>query len=158
MLVSEVMSRNVEWTTATATLAAAARQMRERNIGCLPVGEGDRFIGILTDKDFTTRATADGLDPNSATVSQIMTTRVIHCQEDDTLEDALEMMRQNRIRHLPVYGKLGNVVGILSLTDLAMKAPQELYPVIASLALQRGAAAQPLSSQSIYSGPLGSSS
>ena len=72
MLVRELMTQTVEWTTADTTLATAARRMRDLNIGCLPVGDGDSFIGMLTEKDFTARATAEGLNPTTTTVSQIM--------------------------------------------------------------------------------------
>ena len=85
MIVRELMSRRVEWTTSSTTLADAARRMRDSNIGCLPVGEGDIFIGILTEKGFTARATAEGLNPTTTTVNQIMTRSVIYCQECSSL-------------------------------------------------------------------------
>ncbi len=78
MLVRELMTQKVEWTTADTTLATAARRMRDLNIGCLPVGDGDSFIGMLTEKDFTSRATAEGLNPTTTTVSQIMTSVLPH--------------------------------------------------------------------------------
>jgi CBS domain-containing protein len=142
MLVRELMSRRVEWTTSDTTLAAAARRMRDLNIGCLPVGEGDSFTGILTEKDFTTRATAEGLNPTTATVSQIMTSGVTYCDENDSIEDALNTMRQRHIHHLPVRNQSNVVVGIVSLSDLALKGPQELYPDIAKLAFQSAALSQ----------------
>jgi CBS domain-containing protein len=142
MLVRELMTRRVEWTTPTTTLSDAARRMRDRNIGCLPVGEGDSFIGILTEKDFTARATAEGLNPTSATVRQIMTSGVIYCDEDDSVEDALNTMRQRHIHHLPVRNGSNMVVGIVSLSDLALKGPQELYTDIARLAFQSAALSQ----------------
>jgi CBS domain-containing protein len=112
--------------------------MRERNIGCLPVIEGERIVGILTEKDFATRATAAGLDPNTTTIDAIMTRQVIHCQYDDTVEEALNTMREYRIRHLPVYGSLHKMVGIVSLTDFAMKIPEDLQSLVANLAFQDG--------------------
>jgi CBS domain-containing protein len=108
MLVRDLMTRKVEWTAPTTTLAVAARRMRDLNIGCLPVGEGDGFIGILTEKDFTARATAEGLNPTTTTVRQIMTTGITYCQDDDNIEDTLNTMRQRRI--------LQGVVGGCSLT------------------------------------------
>jgi CBS domain-containing protein len=138
MNVNEVMTHNIEWTGPTTTLADAARRMRDRNIGCLPVGEGDGFIGMLTEKDFTNRATAAGLDPTTTPVSQIMTHHVIYCLSGDSVEDALGIMRANKIRHLPVRDQeTKRVVGIVSLTDLAMKAPSELYGDISKLAFRR---------------------
>ena len=132
MLVRELMTQKVEWTTADTTLATAARRMRDLNIGCLPVGDGDSFIGMLTEKDFTARATAEGLNPTTTTVSQIMTSGVTYGNEDDSIEDALSTMRQRHIHHLPVRNSSNLVVGIVSLSDLALKGPQNLYPDIAN--------------------------
>jgi CBS domain-containing protein len=143
MLVRELMTRRVEWTTPSTTLAEAARRMRDRNIGCLPVGEGDSFIGILTEKDFTARATAEGLNPTTTTVRQIMTSGVTYCDEDDSVEDALSIMRQRHIHHLPVHNSSNLVVGIVSLSDLALRGPRELYTDIAKLAFQSAASNQP---------------
>ena len=137
-LVREVMSGNVEWTGSTTKLVDAAAIMRTQNIGCLPVIDGERIIGILTEKDFATRATAAGLDPNTTTVDSIMTRQVIHCRDSDTIEEALQLMRQHRIHHLPVHGQSDKMVGIVSLTDLAMKAPEDLQGSIANLAFRNG--------------------
>ncbi len=139
MLVRELMTQKVEWTTADTTLATAARRMRDLNIGCLPVGDGDSFIGMLTEKDFTARATAEGLNPTTTTVSQIMTSGVTYGNEDDSIKDALSTMRQRHIHHLPVRNSSNLVVGIVSLSDLALKGPQNLYPDIAKLASQSAA-------------------
>ena len=140
MIIRELMSRRVEWTTPTTTLADAARRMRDSNIGCLPIGEGDTFIGILTEKDFTARATAEGLNPTTTTVNQIMTRSVIYCQEEDSIENVLNTMRNRHIHHLPVRDQSNAVVGIVSLSDLALRGPQELYPYVAKEAFQSAAA------------------
>ena len=140
MIVRALMSRRVEWTTPSTTLANAARRMRDGNIGCLPIGEGDIFIGILTEKDFTARATAEGLNPTTTTVNQIMTRSVIYCQEDDSIDNVLSTMRNRRIHHLPVRNQSNAVVGIVSLSDLALRGPQELYPYVAKEAFQSAAA------------------
>src|SRR4051794_18005499 len=118
MLVRELMTRRVEWTTPTSTIANAARRMRDRNIGCLPVGENDTFIGMLTEKDFAVRATAEGLNPTTTTVRQVMTTGVIYCEEQDSIEDALHKMQVRHVHHLPVRDQSNKVVGIVSLSDL----------------------------------------
>jgi CBS domain-containing protein len=136
MIVRELMNRRVEWTLPSTTLVDAAKRMRDQNIGCLPVGEGDNFIGMLTDNDFAVRATAEGLDPRTTTVQQVMTAGVTYCQEEDRIEDALNTMRQRHIHHLPVRNSANAVVGIVSLSDLALRGPQELYPDIARLAFQ----------------------
>ena len=136
MIVRELMSRTVQWTTPTATLAEAARRMRDNNIGCLPVGENNNFIGMLTEKDFATRATAEGMNPNTTTVRQIMTNSITYCQEDDSVEDALRTMELKSIHHLPVRNKSNQVVGLVSLSDLALKGPQELLTNASKLAFQ----------------------
>jgi CBS domain-containing protein len=137
MLVRELMTRSVESTTPNATLAEAASKMRDRNIGCLPVGDGGGFVGILTEKDLSTRAIAEGMDPTSTTVGQIMTNGITYCQEDDSIEQALRTMEDRHIHHLPVLDRSNKMVGIVSLSDLALRGPQELYPDITKLAFQR---------------------
>ena len=142
MIVRELMSRTVQWTTPTATLAEAARRMRENNIGCLPVGENNNFIGMLTEKDFATRATAEGMNPNTTTVRQIMTSSITYCQEDDSVEDTLRTMELKSIHHLPVRNKSNQVVGLVSLSDLALKGPQELLTSDSRLAFQSASVSQ----------------
>jgi CBS domain-containing protein len=144
MIVRELMSRHVEWTTPTTSLADAARRMRDNNIGSLPIGEGDTFIGILTEKDFTARATAEGLNPTTTTVKEIMSTSVIFCQENDSIETALNIMRDRHVHHLPVRSSAKKVVGLVSLSDLALRGPQELYPYVAKEAFQSAASHQQL--------------
>jgi CBS domain-containing protein len=150
MHVHELMTRNVESTTPTTTLTDAARKMRDRNIGCLPVNDNDGFIGILTEKDLTTRATAEGLNPTTTTVRQVMTKGLIYCQDNDSIEDALRTMEDNHIHHLPVRlsGSM-TVVGILSLSDLALRGPQELYSNVSRLAFQSASANQASTARSV---------
>jgi CBS domain-containing protein len=136
MIVRALMTQSVESTTSTATLTQAASSMRANNIGCLPVGDNNNFVGILTDRDLTTRATADGLNPTTTTVGQIMTRGVIYCQDDDTIEDVLQTMETNNIHHLPVRNRTKQLVGIVSLSDLALRGPKELYPTVSKLAFQ----------------------
>ena len=134
MLVRELMTRRLESTAPNTTLADAARRMRDSNIGCLPIGDGNNLIGMLTEKDFTTRATAGGMNPTTTTVSEIMTKGVIYCQDDDTVEDALDIMRTRNIHHLPVRNSSNTLVGMLSLSDLALKGPSEYHADVARLA------------------------
>jgi CBS domain-containing protein len=137
MLVRELMTRNVESTTPTATLTEAARTMRDHDIGCLPVNDSDGYIGMLTEKDLTTRATAEGLNPTTTTVRDVMTSGITYSQENDTIEHALRTMEDKHIHHLLVrLGGSNRVVGILSLSDLALKGPQELHSNISRLAFE----------------------
>ena len=142
MLVRDLMTKTVESMTPTTTLAEAARRMRDRNIGCLPVGDANGFSGILTEKDLTTRATAEGMDPTTTTVHQIMTIGITYCQENDSVEDALRSMEDRHIHHLPVRNSSNKVVGIVSLSDLALKGPQNLYAGVSKLAFQSASLGQ----------------
>jgi CBS domain-containing protein len=143
MLVRELMTRSVESTAPGTTLTDAARKMRDRNIGCLPVHDTDGFIGMLTEKDLTTRATAEGLDPTTTPVRQVMTSGITTCHEDDTVEDALRTMEDRHIHHLPVRLRGTNqVVGIVTLSDLALRGPQELFSNVSRLAFQSATRSQ----------------
>ena len=129
--------------------------MRDRNIGCLPVNDSDGFIGMLTEKDLTTRATAEGLNPTTTTVRQIMTSGITYCQETDRVEDALRTMEDKHIHHLPVRLSGSNkVVGIVSLSDLALKGPQELYSNVSRLAFQSASLSRALLRCRRYTEPL----
>jgi CBS domain-containing protein len=141
LIVRELMTRNVHWTAPDTSLTEAARRMRDNNIGCLPVGEHDAFVGMITETDIVRRATSRGIDPNTATVGQIMTSGICCCQEDDTPEEALQMMEGKNVHHLPVLNASSQVVGILSLSDLALNGPQELLLGASRLAFRRDAQA-----------------
>ena len=132
----------MEWTTSDTTLAGGGAQDARPEYRLSACCEGDSFTGILTQKDFTTRATAEGLNPTTATVSQIMTSGVTYCDENDSIEDALNTMRQRHIHHLPVRNQSNVVVGIVTLSDLALKGPQELYPGIAKLGIPKCSSSQ----------------
>ena len=91
----------------------------------LPVGENDRLIGMITDRDLAIRAVAEGKDPNRATVKDIMSPRVLYCYEDDDTKEAARSMGKNQVRRLPVLNRKKRLVGILSLGDLATKTSGE---------------------------------
>jgi CBS domain-containing protein len=137
MLVSELMTRTVRWIAPTTTLIEAARHMLNNNIGCLLVGENDAFIGIVTEKDFARRGTAQGLGPSTNSVRQIMTRGIYYCQEGDTAEDAMQLMDDRQVHHLPVRNAADQVTGIVSLSDLALKGPQSLFAGASNLAFRR---------------------
>ncbi len=118
--VNDVMTRTVETIGPDATLEQAAARMNERGIGALPVRDGDRLIGMITDRDITVRAMAKGLDPAQATVREAMTQGVIVCHQVQTIRDAADLMERYRIRRLPVLNNEDHLVGIVSLDDLAV--------------------------------------
>jgi len=119
--VSEVMTRGVEVIRPSDTLKAAAQLMDELNVGALPVCEGGDLIGMLTDRDITVRAVADGMDPKRAVVSEVMTAQAYSCTEEQTTEEVMTQMGDLQIRRLPVVNREGQIVGIVSLGDLATR-------------------------------------
>ena len=89
MFVREAMTERALWITPDITLTQAAQKMRDENIGCLPVGENDRLIGMITDRDLACRAVADGADPAKTKVRDVMTRGIAYCFESDDVTDAI---------------------------------------------------------------------
>jgi len=121
MIVKEAMTRDVVTVTPQTTVESAASQMKRRNVGILPVTEGQRAVGMLTDRDIVLRSSAEGMDPRSTVVKEIMTPRVIDCMETESVEEAGRIMEKNRVRRVVVTNQAGAVVGMISLADLAKK-------------------------------------
>jgi len=126
MKVREVMHRGATWVTPDATVAEIARKMLEEDIGALPVGENDRLIGIVTDRDIVCRGLVDGGDPCGIRARDIMSKGVVFCREEDELEQAVDVMEKRKLRRLPVLDAARRMVGILSLGDVCSKAPTTL--------------------------------
>ena len=118
MNVSEVMTRDVKITSPDESLQKAAKMMEHNDFGILPVGEHDRLVGMLTDRDITTRAVARGISPKSK-VRDVMTSAVKYVYEDESVQDAARNMSQLQVRRLPVLNRDKRLVGIVSLGDLA---------------------------------------
>jgi CBS domain-containing protein len=126
MQVKDIMTARAECTSPTTTLRAAAQRMKELDVGPLPVcGDDDRLAGMITDRDITVRAVAEGLDPSTTLVQDVMTPNIIYCFEDQDVSDAAHMMEQNQIRRLVVLNRHKRMVGIVSLGDLAVDAGDE---------------------------------
>jgi len=121
MKIAEVMTRDVELTDPNATIEQAAKTMAEEDVGFLPVGEHDRMIGMITDRDIAIRAVAKGHDPKKTKVRQVMTGRVLYCFEDEDADKAAESMSRERIRRLPVVNRSKRLVGVVSLGDIALR-------------------------------------
>ncbi len=116
----EIMTRNVEVVKSGASLKDAARKMKELDVGLIPVCDGDRLKGVLTDRDITIRATADGRDPAKTKVSEVMSTDLAYGLEDQEIEEAVSVMEARQIRRLPVVNQDKRLVGIVSLGDIAV--------------------------------------
>jgi len=102
-------------------LADAARMMRDSDVGPLPVADEGRLVGVLTDRDITIRAVANGKDPFSTRVDEVMTPKVVCCLDTDEVERAAEMMQSAQLRRLLVVDEGGRLAGIVSLGDIAVR-------------------------------------
>ncbi|VVC75677.1 Hypoxic response protein 1 [Aquicella siphonis] len=122
MQAKDVMSRKPEFLPPSATLKQAADQMRTHDYGFIPVGENDRLIGALTDRDIAIKAVAEGWDPNKKTVREVMHKGVYFCLEDDPLEKVIQQMEKLQVRRLIVLNKSKRMTGIISLGDIATKS------------------------------------
>ena len=125
MQVFEAMTPDVVRVTPDVTLMEAARTMKDLDIGPLPVCEGDRLLGMVTDRDITIRATAEGRDPRATPVSAVMTMDVVCCHESDDIRAAAKMMQDAQLRRLLVVNDEGRLVGIVSLGDLVLQTGDE---------------------------------
>ncbi len=134
MLVKDCMSTDVEIADPRMSLQLAARMMTRGDFGALPVGENDRLIGIITDRDITTRAVAEGKDPKQTKVREVMSDKVLYCYEDESTEDVARNMGDNQVRRLPVLNRQKRLVGIVSLGDISEPKSD---PVHAKEALSR---------------------
>ena len=121
MKVKEIITPNPQCISPAASLIEAAQKMKT----LLPVCENDRLAGTVTDCDITVRGLAARLDPKSTKVRQVMTPGVVYCFEDQSVEEAAQIMEDNQIRRLPVLNQSKRMVGIVSLGDLAVRTHQE---------------------------------
>jgi CBS domain-containing protein len=117
--VADVMSREVKLVGPDDNVRQVAQVMREADTGILPVAEGDRLIGMLTDRDVTVRLVAEGRDPGQTKVRDVMTADVRYVFEDEDLEHVAENMAEQRVRRLPVMNRQKRLVGVVSLGDMA---------------------------------------
>lgn len=118
MKVSESMTRNPHMISSDHSLRDTAGLMAKLNVGLLLVGEGDRIVGIVTDRDIAIRGTATGKGPE-AKVRDIMTKTIKYCYDDQSIDDVAINMSQLKVRRLPVVDRDKHLVGILSLSDIA---------------------------------------
>ena len=120
MQLKDVMTRQVEVISPDASLAEAARKMDQLDVGPLPVCDGQRLVGMVTDRDITVRATSAGKDPSTTPVREAMTRDVLYCFDDQDVSEAARLMRDQQVRRVPVLDHSKRLVGIASLGDLAV--------------------------------------
>src|SRR5215470_12054193 len=118
MKVSEIMTRDVFLASPGQKLRDVAAEMEKHDIGVLPVGDNDRLVGMITDRDIAIRGISHGLGPD-APVRDVMSAEVKYCFEDDEIDDLAQNMAAEQIRRLPVLNDEKRLVGIVSLGDLA---------------------------------------
>jgi len=125
MLVKDIMSRDIQVVQPHSTLQATAELMKVLDVGPLPVCDGDRLVGIVTDRDITVRAVAEGQDCWEGRVRDVMSTDIAYCFEDDDVAIAIRQMKEKQLRRLLVLSRDKRLAGIVSLADLALHTGAE---------------------------------
>ena len=123
MQVREVLTQNVERIPPDTPVREAAQKMKANDLGALPIYEGDRLIGMATDRDIVTRAVAEGRGADTP-VREVMTQGVVYCFEDQEVKEAAKIMKEHQVRRLIVLNRDKRLVGIVSLGDLAVEGDQ----------------------------------
>lgn len=126
MQAKDVMTKKVTWIMPQTLLRDAANKMKALDVGVLPVCDGQKLVGMLTDRDIVLRSTAEGKDPNSVKVAETMSSKVEFCLEDEDINKVAQRMEKNKIRRLPVIDDNKKLVGMISLGDLAVRGKQEV--------------------------------
>jgi CBS domain-containing protein len=137
MKIREIMTPSVQLVAADDTIHDAAEMMAGADCGVLPVFDGDRLVGMITDRDIVTRAVADGLDPDDCFVHEIMTPNVKYCYEDESVQDLARNLASLQVKRVPVLNRDKRLVGIVSLGDMAGDARNEAQWALAGICRNR---------------------
>ena len=124
MKVKEMMHKGVEWVSPDTPITAIAEKMQKGDIGAIPVGENDRLVGMVTDRDLAVRGLVKGKDISKLTAKDVMTKGVSWCRDSDSATEAARLMETKHIRRLPVIDEKKRMVGMLSLGDISHAASQ----------------------------------
>ena len=119
--ISEIMTRDVTVISPDSNLQQAAQMMRDEDIGAIPVCNGRKLVGMITDRDIVIRALAEGKSPTDMKISDAMTDKVLWCFEDQTAGEVLQQMGDQQIRRIPVVSRDMELCGIVALADLATR-------------------------------------
>ena len=125
MLVKEIMTMGIEMIDSDMNVCDAANRMRSLGVGSLVVQQGNQIVGIVSKKDIVNRCVAESCDPQSTQISEIMTKEIATCWEDETIEEAAAILEQNQLHRLLVMNDENEPVGMVSLSDMAVKAHDE---------------------------------
>lgn len=144
MKVQDIMTSSVSSVQPTDSIGNAAQAMADYDVGALPVLDGQKLVGIVTDRDIAVRAVAAGIDAERP-VRLVMTEEVTTCSGDTDVEDALELMSNEQVRRLPVCNEENEVVGIVALADAAHRDPdkREVAEALAEISEPSGLHCQP---------------
>jgi CBS domain-containing protein len=126
MKVKDVMHRGVQWVEPGTPVTEIARKMRDEDIGAVPVGENDRLVGMVTDRDIVCRGLAGEKICTELAARDVMTKPIIYARADEDVEDALHIMEKNQVRRLPVIDENKRLAGMLTIGDITEKAGREL--------------------------------
>ena len=119
--IADIMTRSVAVVGRDETLQAAARRMKEMDVGALPVTDGKALVGMVTDRDIMVRGVAEGMVAQESLVSDVMTEEVRWCSEDDSVETVMAQMGEQQVRRLAVLDARREIVGIVALGDIATR-------------------------------------
>jgi CBS domain-containing protein len=122
--IRDVMTANPTSCEPSTTIVEAAKVMAQEDVGPVPIVEGGRVVGLVTDRDLVVRVLAEGRDPNSTTIGEIASADLVTVEPDTNLDEALTLMGQNQVRRLPVV-EGGQLVGIVAQADVARAADEE---------------------------------
>ena len=126
MKISEAMHSGVTWVDPGTPISEIAKIMRDQDIGAVPVGENDRLIGMVTDRDICCRGMIDGGKVKKLTARDVLSKPLGYCNEDDDIGDAVRVMETRKVRRLPVINEDKRMVGMLSLGDVWQKSAGSL--------------------------------
>ena len=127
MKVKDAMHKGVDWVSPDTPVSELAKLMRDHDVGAIPIGENDRLVGMVTDRDIVCKGLAqDNFDARRATARDVMTAQIHCCREDEDLAEAIQHMEELKVRRLPVINKSKRMIGMLSLGDVSHSAPVEL--------------------------------
>ena len=123
--IHSVMTSNPRTIAQSTSLVDAARLMRDEDTGVLPIVEGERLVGVLTDRDIAIRAVAEGRDPQSTTAGEIASTTLVTVDPHQPVAEAMRLMAAHQVRRIPVTEEDGRLVGIVAQADIALAASDE---------------------------------
>lgn len=126
MKVKDAMHKGVTWEAPDCSITELARKMRDEGIGSIPIGENDRLLGMVTDRDIVVKGVAGGKDVSAITARDVLSGPILYCRADEDVDDAARLMETHQVRRLPVIDEHKRMVGMLSLGDIASSSSREL--------------------------------